>query len=75
VERLWCIAAGTELDPSGEEGLADVQILEAIVQAAALGRTVTLTPVERTERPSGALEFRKPPAAKVDTVKAPSPSK
>src|SRR5882724_11615359 len=32
-----CILEDHEPEPSGEEGLADVQILEAIVQSAALG--------------------------------------
>jgi predicted dehydrogenase len=69
-----CILEDREPEPSGEEGLADVQILEAIVQSAALGRKVTLTPIDRAQRPSAALEMRKPPVAKVETVNAPSPS-
>jgi predicted dehydrogenase len=70
-----CILEDLEPEPSGEEGLADVQILEGIVQAAALGRKVTLTPIQRDQRPSAQLEMRKPPTHKVETVKAPSPSK
>jgi predicted dehydrogenase len=70
-----CILEDREPEPSGEEGLADVQILEAIVQAANLGRKVALTPVERDQRPNQRLEMRKPATPKVETVNAPSPSK
>jgi predicted dehydrogenase len=70
-----CILEDLEPEPSGEEGLADVQILEAIVQSAALGRTVTPTPIQRDQRPNARLEMRKPPVGKVEAVKAPSPSK
>ena len=70
-----CILEDREPEPSGEEGLADVQILEAIVQAANLGRKVALTPIERAQRPNQRMEIRKPATAKVETVNAPSPSK
>ncbi len=70
-----CILENREPEPSGEEGLADVQILESIVQAAALGRKLTLTPTPRSQRPDARLEIRKPPTRKVQTVNAPSPSK
>jgi len=70
-----CILEDLEPEPSGEEGLADVQILESIVQSAALGRKVTLTPIQREQRPNAQLEMRKPATPKVETVKAPSPTK
>ena len=70
-----CILEDREPEPSGDEGLADVQILEAIVQAAALGRKLTLTPVDRNQRPNWSLRISKPPTRKVEPVNAPSPSK
>jgi len=70
-----CILEDLEPEPSGEEGFADVQIMESIVQAAALGRRVALTPIAKTQRPNESLEMRKPPVGKVVTVNAPSPSK
>ncbi|HET7543163.1 MAG TPA: Gfo/Idh/MocA family oxidoreductase [Polyangiaceae bacterium] len=70
-----CILEDLEPEPSGEEGLADVQIMESIVQSAALGRKLTLTPIQRDQRPSSQLEMRKPPVPKVETVKAPPPHK
>jgi predicted dehydrogenase len=70
-----CILEDRKPEPSGEEGLADMQILEAIAQAANLGRKVTVAPVERDQRPDQRLEMRKPATPKVETVNAPSPSK
>jgi len=69
-----CILEDHEPEPSGEEGLADVQILEAIVQSAALGRKLTLTPVARDQRPNASFEMQKPSTRKVETVNAPSPT-
>lgn len=70
-----CIVDDRDPEPSGEEGLADVQILEAIVEAAKLGQRVKLSPVLRAQRPNASLEMRKPPAPQVETVNAPSPTK
>jgi predicted dehydrogenase len=70
-----CILEDLDPEPAGEEGLADVRILEAIVESAALGRRVTLSPFERSRRPSGKLEMRKPPPRKVEPVHAPPPGK
>jgi predicted dehydrogenase len=70
-----CILDDRDPEPAGEEGLADVRILEAIVESAALGRRITLSPFERSQRPSGGLEMQKPPARKVEPVNAPAPSK
>ncbi|HKO48805.1 MAG TPA: Gfo/Idh/MocA family oxidoreductase [Polyangiaceae bacterium] len=69
-----CILEDREPEPSGIEGLADVQILESIVQSAALGRRLTLAPTHRDQRPNAQLEMRKPPLPKVETVDAPSPT-
>ena len=70
-----CILQDLEPEPSAEEGLADVQILESIVQSAALGRKLALTPIQRAQRPNAELEMRKPPTRPIEPVNAPSPSK
>jgi len=70
-----CILLDRDPEPAGEEGLADVRVLEAIVESAALGRRVTLSPFERAQRPSGQFEMRKPPVSNVETVHAPPQSK
>lgn len=70
-----CILDDEDPEPSGEEGLADVRVLEAIVQSARSSRAVQLVPFKRGRRPSLDLERTKPPVKKQRTVRAPSPSK
>ena len=70
-----CILQDREPEPSGEEGLADVRILEAIARSAETGRAVKLAPFERKARPTPALEMTKPPVRQVDLVHAPSPTR
>jgi predicted dehydrogenase len=70
-----CILEDREPEPSGEEGLADVRVLEAIVEAARTGQGVKLAPFTRKKRPSSRQAIKKPPIRKPDTVHAPSPSK
>ena len=69
------IIGDTEPEPSGEEGLCDVRILEAIAKSAATGKVVRLAPFDRTDRPNPRLEMKKPAVGKVEPVHAPSPSK
>jgi predicted dehydrogenase len=70
-----CILDEIEPEPSGEEGLADVRVLEAIVDSFKSHKAVELAPFSRTSRPSIEQHKRKPPTGKVKTIHAPSPSK
>ena len=45
-----CILNEVELEPDGEEGLADVRVLEAIIEALETGNSVKLEPFARTKR-------------------------
>ncbi len=45
-----CILSDTDPEPDGQEGLADVRVLEAILQALKTGGSVELPPFERTRR-------------------------
>lgn len=45
-----CILNNTEVEPDGEEGFADVRVLEGIQQALDSGKPVTLLPFTRTKR-------------------------
>jgi predicted dehydrogenase len=47
-----CVIEGKEPEPSGEEGLLDVRVLEAIEESLRTNRPVPLAPRERTRRPS-----------------------
>jgi predicted dehydrogenase len=69
-----CILQDQEPEPSGEEGLADVRILEALALSAERGTPVELSPFARSQRPDHGLAMKKPPVKKPKTVNAPSPS-
>ncbi len=70
-----CIANDLEPEPSGEEGLADVRILEAIMQSAETGQSVPLPPFVRSRRPTPDLVMKKPGTKRVRPVHAPSPTR
>ena len=70
-----CIIDDEEPEPSGEEGMCDVRVLEAIVQSAQSGRPVQLAPFERSNHPDISQEMKKPPVGKIEPVNAPSPSR
>jgi hypothetical protein len=55
-----CILNNRKPETSGEEGLADVRIVEAIYEAARTGKTLQLTNSEKDRRPSMAQEIHKP---------------
>jgi predicted dehydrogenase len=69
-----CILDGEEPEPSGEEGLLDVRVLEALAYSARDRRPVALTPYARKRRPSMEQEVRMPKVAQPKTVHAPSPA-
>jgi predicted dehydrogenase len=69
-----CILEGHPPEPSGEEGLADVRILRALVQSATENRLVHFEPMVRPRRPGPDQQIYKPPVSKQETVDAPSPS-
>lgn len=70
-----CITAREEPEPSGEEGMLDVRVLEAIARSAREGRVVTLPRYARLRRPSIRQEMRMPKVGKQEAVHAPSPSR
>jgi predicted dehydrogenase len=70
-----CILSDTEPEPSGQEGLADVRVMQAIIQSARASRPVALPPMSRTRRPGTELEARQPPVSRPRVVHAPSPSR
>jgi predicted dehydrogenase len=70
-----CIMDGRSPEPSGEEGLADVRIVEALYRSADLGRPVAVEPVKRAKRPSLKQEIRRPPVRQPKPVRVSSPKK
>jgi predicted dehydrogenase len=48
-----CVLTDREPEPSGEEGMQDVRIIEALYESAETGKAITIPPFDRTGRPSG----------------------
>jgi predicted dehydrogenase len=69
-----CISSGREPEPSGEEGLADVRVLEAIEQSAREDRPIALEPFERRTRPDREQEITRPLPGKPMLVHAGDPT-
>lgn len=55
-----CILQDREPEPSGEEGLADVRVIQAIHQSLESGRWVQLDIPQRSRRPTLRQEIRRP---------------
>jgi len=69
-----CVLDGNEPEPSGQEGLADVRIIEALYRSAREGRPIKLEPLAKQQRPSRAQEIDQPPASQPELVHAESPN-
>jgi predicted dehydrogenase len=69
-----CVRRNREPEPSGEEGLQDVRIVQALYESAEIGRPVALPPFARTKRPSGRQRITRPGVDKPDLVKVESAS-
>jgi glucose-fructose oxidoreductase len=68
-----CVRSGEEPAPSGEEGLADVRVIEALYESIAEGRAVRLEPRPFPRR-EGQPEPQKPPVRERKMVHASDPS-
>jgi predicted dehydrogenase len=70
-----CILQDREPEPSGEEGMQDVRIVEALYESAETGKAIGIPPFERTRRPTGRQRIARPGVAKPKLVKVKSASK
>jgi glucose-fructose oxidoreductase len=70
-----CILRGREPEPSGVEGLIDVQIIEALRRSAQSGRVVELPAFPREAAPSMRQARRLPPVREPELVRAKSASR
>jgi len=70
-----CILNDREPEPSGEEGLQDVRIIQALYESAERGKVITLPRAAMDRRPSGRQRIVKPPVKRPALVKAKSASK
>jgi glucose-fructose oxidoreductase len=69
-----CVLRNREPEPSGEEGLQDVRIVEALLESARTGRAVTVPPYEPRTRPGPHQEISRPAVRKPDLVNTKSPT-
>jgi len=69
-----CIIKDRVPEPSGEEGLQDVRIVQALYESARTGNAVRLPPFERSKRPSGRQRITRPGVRKPALVKVQSAS-
>lgn len=69
-----CVLAGRDPEPSGEEGLADIRVVEAILRSAATDAPVALAAWSPVGGPTAELEANEPPVRAPEPIHAPSPS-
>ncbi len=72
---FWdCIQHGKEPEPSGEEGLIDVQIISAAYRSAELRQPVPIRTEKPRRRPGPSQEIDRPPVEEPELVNARLPS-
>jgi glucose-fructose oxidoreductase len=69
-----CILRNRTPEPSGEEGLQDVRIVQALYESAETGKTVQIPPFERSQRPDGRQRIERPPVTQPELIGVKSPS-
>jgi glucose-fructose oxidoreductase len=69
-----CILRNRTPEPSGEEGMQDVRVVEAIYRSAATGRAVPLPTFRKTRRPTMRQRIIRPGVRKPELVKVKSGS-
>jgi predicted dehydrogenase len=69
-----CIAKNRQPEPSGEEGLQDVRIVQALYESAETGKAVQIPPYAPAKQPSGKQKIVRPGVSEPDLVKVKSSS-
>jgi predicted dehydrogenase len=64
-----------DVEPSGEEGLCDIRVVEALLESARSGRAIDLPPFERKRHPSLEQEMHLPPVSKPRVLGVEAPSR
>ena len=70
-----CILKNRQPEPSGEEGMQDVRIVQALYASAKSGRPVAIRPFTERLRPSGRQRITRPGIKKPELIKVQSASK
>jgi predicted dehydrogenase len=69
-----CIQRNREPEPSGDEGLQDVRIVQALYESAEIGKAVAIPPMTKSKRPSREQRIVRPAVKKARLIKAESGS-
>jgi glucose-fructose oxidoreductase len=69
-----CILKNRDPEPSGEEGMQDVRIVQALYESADTGKVVQIPPFTPRQRPTGRQRITRPAISKPDLVKVQSAS-
>jgi predicted dehydrogenase len=69
-----CIWKNRQPEPSGEEGLQDVRIVQALYESAETGKVVQIPPYAASKRPTGRQQISRPGIQKPSLVKVSSGS-
>jgi predicted dehydrogenase len=70
-----CILKDRQPEPSGEEGLQDVRIVQALYESARTRRPVAIRPFEKRVRPTARQRITRPGVAKPELIKVQSSSR
>jgi len=70
-----CILHDRQPEPSGEEGLQDVRIVEALYESARRKRPIVVRPFQKRARPTSRQRISRPGVAKPDLIKVQSASR
>lgn len=70
-----CILNDTQPEPSGEEGMQDVRLIEALYESARKNRPVRIRPFEKSVRPTSRLRISRPGVKKPKLIKVQSASR
>jgi predicted dehydrogenase len=69
-----CVLKDRMPEPSGEEGLQDVRIIQALYESAETGKAVSIPAYERSKTPTGRQRITQPAAEKPRLIKVQSAS-
>jgi glucose-fructose oxidoreductase len=67
-----CIIQDRSPEPSGEEGLQDVRIVQALYESSRIGRPVTIRPFKKSQRPTGRQRITRPGIRKPSLIRVQS---
>ena len=69
-----CIIKDRSPEPSGEEGLQDVRIVQALYESSRIGKPVKIRPFRKQQHPSGRQRITRPGIRKPSLIKVQSAS-